>query len=108
MAEATGRQVACAHPEDQPGDGRISGMQLTRQQLSDAVEGHGWCLIPGTLQAHVPAGSLAAAAGFAAQIAALDQAPGHVLTEARDDQVMVTVRTGGDDGVLAGLVRYTG
>lgn len=75
-------------------------MELTRQQISDAVDEHGWCLILGTLQAHVLAGSLAAGAGFAARVAALDQSAGHVLMDVRDDQVVVTVRTGGDDRVL--------
>jgi len=46
-------------------------MKLTRQQIFDAVDGHGWRFILGTLQTQVSTGSLAAGGGFAAQVAAL-------------------------------------
>jgi len=75
-------------------------MALTRKQLSDAVDGDGWCLILGTLQTQVLAGSLAAGAGFAAQAAVLDDAAGHLLMDVRDDRVGVTVQTLADDQLL--------
>ena len=77
-------------------------MALTRKQVSDAVDGHGWCLILGTLQTQVLAGSLAAGARFAAQAAALEDAAGHVLMDVRDDRVAVTVQPLEDDQLLPG------
>jgi len=76
-------------------------MRLTRQQISDGVAKLGWRLILGTVQAYVLTGSLAAGAGFAAQVAALPDADGHVLLDVRDDRVVVTVRTAEEDWVLA-------
>jgi 4a-hydroxytetrahydrobiopterin dehydratase len=77
-------------------------MRLTRQQISDAVAGIGWRLILGTVQAHVLTGSLVAGAGFAARVAAVPGADGHVLLDVRDDRVVITVRTAADDWVLPG------
>jgi 4a-hydroxytetrahydrobiopterin dehydratase len=67
-------------------------MALTRQQVSDAVDEYGWCLILGALQTQVLAGSLAAGAGFAARAAVLDDAEGRVLMDVRHDRVAVTVQ----------------
>jgi len=77
-------------------------MRLTRLQISDAVGGIGWRLILGTVQAHVLTGSLAVGAGFAARVAALPGADGHVLLDVRDDRVVVTVRSAEQDWVLPG------
>lgn len=77
-------------------------MRLTRQQVSDSVAEIGWRLILGTVQAHVLTDSLAAGAGFAARVAALPGADGHVLLDVRDDRVVVTVRSAADDWVLPG------
>ena len=66
------------------------------------MAGIGWRLILGTVQTHVLTGSLAAGAGFAARVAALPGADGHVLLDVRDDRVVVTVRTVAEDWVLPG------
>jgi 4a-hydroxytetrahydrobiopterin dehydratase len=75
-------------------------MNLTRQQISDAVNGYGWCFILGSLQTHVLASSLTAGGRFAAQVAALEQAAGHTLLDVREDRVVITVRTLEDNWVL--------
>jgi 4a-hydroxytetrahydrobiopterin dehydratase len=77
-------------------------MTLTRQQIFDAVDGHGWRFILGTLQAQVHTGSLATGGEFAAQVAALDGAEGHALLDIRDECVAITVRTAAEDWVLPG------
>jgi len=77
-------------------------MKLTRQQIFDAVDRHGWCFILGTLQTQVSIGSLAAGGGFAAQVAALDGAEGHLLLDIRGDCMAITVRTAAAEWVLPG------
>ncbi|MGD0558501.1 MAG: VOC family protein [Streptosporangiaceae bacterium] len=74
-------------------------MKLTRQQISDAVAGHGWRLILGTVQTHVLTESLAVGAQFAGRVAEIARADGHVLLDLRDDRVVVTVRSPNEDWV---------
>ena len=77
-------------------------MRLTRQQISDAVDGHGWRFVLGTLQTHVRAESLLGGGRFAAQVATVDGAAGHTALDVRDDHVVITVRTPADDWVTPG------
>jgi 4a-hydroxytetrahydrobiopterin dehydratase len=75
-------------------------MKLTRQQISGSVAEHGWRLILGTVQTHVLTESLAVGAQFAARVAEIPRADGHVALDLRDDRVIVTVRTRDEDWVL--------
>lgn len=66
-------------------------MKLSSREISDAVGDLGWRLILGTVRTQVPTGSLAEGADFAARVAAIPGADGHVVLDVRTDCVVVTV-----------------
>ena len=69
---------------------------LSRTAASTAVEGIGWRLVLGTLQASVPVSGLAEAVRLAAAAvtAAGPDADGHLRLDLRADRLLLTVHTG--------------
>ncbi len=67
---------------------------LSRQQASDAVTGHGWRLLLGTLRTSVPVRSLAHGADVAARAVAAcgAHADRHLRIDLRPDQVLLTLQ----------------
>ena len=68
---------------------------LSRREASDAVSGHGWRFVLGSLHTTVPVRSLAQATEVAARAAAAcgAEADRHLRIDLRADQAVVTVRT---------------
>jgi 4a-hydroxytetrahydrobiopterin dehydratase len=75
----------------------------TRQQISDAVDPAGWCLILGTIYAEVPAPTLAEAAEAAALAvsAAADAGQGHLTVDIRADRAVLRLQSA-DAGAVTG------
>ena len=75
----------------------------TRQQISDAIEPAGWCLILGAIYAEVPAQTLTAAAEAAALAvsAAGDEGQGHLTADIRGDRAVLRLQSA-DAGAVTG------
>jgi 4a-hydroxytetrahydrobiopterin dehydratase len=79
----------------------------TRQQISDAVDPAGWCLILGALYTEVPAPTLAEASDIAALAVSTTGADGqgHLSVDIRADRTVLRLQSGDDCRVTGRDIR---
>jgi 4a-hydroxytetrahydrobiopterin dehydratase len=73
----------------------VDDVRLTRQQISDAVEAHGWCLILGAIYAEVLTPTLAEAAQVAMVAASAADAHSYLSVDVRPDRAVLRLQTAG-------------